>query len=51
MIDFKGSGDAGAPGVNGEGKLVGILWRGDDKTSFLMPAARVLKELGVELAK
>ncbi|HYC88761.1 MAG TPA: hypothetical protein VEO54_06085 [Thermoanaerobaculia bacterium] len=51
VIDFKGRGDAGAPVVNEEGKLVGILWGGDDRTSFLMPAARLLKDLGVELAK
>ena len=51
VIDFKGRGDAGAPVLNEEGKLVGILWGGDDQTSFLMPAPRVLKELGVELAK
>ena len=51
VIAFKGRGDAGAPVLNEEGKLVGILWSGDDKTSFLMPAPHVLRELGVELAK
>jgi energy-coupling factor transporter ATP-binding protein EcfA2 len=51
VIDFKGRGDAGAPVVNAKGQLVGILWGGDDDTSFLMPAARILRDARVKLAK
>ncbi len=51
VIDFKSDGDAGAPAINARGELVGILWGGDDETSYLMPARRMLAGLGVRLAK
>jgi hypothetical protein len=51
VIDFKSQGDAGAPAINAKGELVGILWGGDDGSSFLMPARRILADLGVRLAK
>ncbi|HUR80579.1 MAG TPA: hypothetical protein VM733_07420 [Thermoanaerobaculia bacterium] len=53
VIEFKGrgDGDAGAPAINAKGELVGILWSGDDSTSFLMPARRILGDLHVRLAK
>ena len=51
VVEFNGRGDAGAPVVNAKGELVGILWGGDDNASYLMPAASILREAGVRLAK
>ncbi len=46
---FSQPGDSGAPLVNEEGKLVGFVYAGGDKNTFVMPIKPVLERLGVQL--